>query len=142
VAGRFIGALIQGLERATFSNEAGMGSAVIAHSAVKTREPVTAGLVSLLEPFIDTVVICTMTAIVITLARLDTGPYPNPDGLTGVNLATASFRSTFDWFRYPLALALALAVVMFAVSTMIGRACYGLKGWPDLPDAGGRGRVR
>jgi AGCS family alanine or glycine:cation symporter len=134
VAGGFLGALIQGLKRATFSNEAGVGSAAIAHSAVKTKEPVTEGLVSLLEPFIDTVVICTMTAIVITLAGLNTGPYPNPEGLTGVNLTAASFQSTFDWFRYPLA----LAVVMFAVSTMISWAYYGLKGWTYLF---GEGRV-
>jgi AGCS family alanine or glycine:cation symporter len=128
VAGGFIGALIQGLKRATFSNEAGVGSAAIAHSAVKTDEPVTEGLVSLLEPFIDTVIICTMTALVITIAGLNAGPFPNPDGLTGVNLTAASFQATFDWFRYPLA----LAVVMFAVSTMISWAYYGLKGWTYL----------
>ncbi len=128
VAGGFIGALIQGLKRATFSNEAGVGSAAIAHSAVKTNEPVTEGLVSLLEPFIDTVIICTMTALVITIAGLNTGPYPNPQGLTGVNLTAASFQATFDWFRYPLA----LAVLMFAVSTMISWSYYGLKGWTYL----------
>ncbi len=128
VAGGFIGALIQGLKRATFSNEAGVGSAAIAHSAVKTNEPVTEGLVSLLEPFIDTVIICTMTALVITIAGLNTGPYPNPEGLTGVNLTAASFQATFDWFRYPLA----LAVLMFAVSTMISWSYYGLKGWTYL----------
>jgi alanine or glycine:cation symporter, AGCS family len=128
VAGGFVGALIQGLKRATFSNEAGVGSAAIAHSAVKTNEPVTEGLVSLLEPFIDTVVICTMTALVITIAGLNTGPYPNPDGLTGVKLTAASFQATIDWFRYPLA----LAVLMFAVSTMISWSYYGLKGWTYL----------
>ncbi|WP_372659200.1 alanine/glycine:cation symporter family protein [Hydrogenophaga sp.] len=128
VAGGFIGALIQGLKRATFSNEAGVGSAAIAHSAVKTNEPVTEGLVSLLEPFIDTVVICTMTAIVITIAGLNAGPYPHPEGLTGVNLTAASFQGTFDWFRYPLA----LAVLMFAISTMISWSYYGLKGWTYL----------
>jgi len=128
VAGGFIGALIQGLKRATFSNEAGVGSAAIAHSAVRTKEPVTEGLVSLLEPFIDTVIICTMTALVITIAGLNTGPYPNPEGLTGVNLTAASFQGTFDWFRYPLA----LAVLMFAVSTMISWSYYGLKGWTYL----------
>jgi alanine or glycine:cation symporter, AGCS family len=128
VAGGFIGALIQGLKRATFSNEAGVGSAAIAHSTVKTKEPVTEGLVSLLEPFIDTVIICTMTALVITIAGLNTGPFPNPSGLTGVNLTAASFQATFDWFRYPLA----IAVVMFAVSTMISWAYYGLKGWTYL----------
>jgi AGCS family alanine or glycine:cation symporter len=132
VAGGFVGALIQGLKRATFSNEAGVGSAAIAHSAVKTKEPVTEGLVSLLEPFIDTVVICTMTALVITIAGLNTGPFPAPNGLTGVNLTAASFQATADWFRYPLA----LAVVMFAISTMISWAYYGLKGWTYLVGEG------
>ncbi len=128
VAGGVVGALIQGLKRATFSNEAGVGSAAIAHSTVKTKEPVTEGLVALLEPFIDTVVICTMTAMVITIAGLNTGPYPNPAGMTGVTLTAASFQATADWLRYPLA----LAVVMFAISTMISWAYYGLKGWTYL----------
>jgi AGCS family alanine or glycine:cation symporter len=128
VAGGFIGALIQGLKRATFSNEAGVGSAAIAHSAVKTSEPVTEGLVSLLEPFIDTVIICTMTALVITIAGLNAGPYPSPDGLTGVQLTAASFQTAYDWFRYPLA----LAVLMFAISTMISWSYYGLKAWTYL----------
>ncbi len=128
VAGGFVGALIQGLKRATFSNEAGVGSAAIAHSTVRTKEPVTEGLVSLLEPFIDTVVICTMTALVITIAGLNTGPFPHEGGLSGVNLTAASFQATFDWFRYPLA----IAVVMFAISTMISWAYYGLKGWTYL----------
>jgi AGCS family alanine or glycine:cation symporter len=128
VAGGVIGALIQGLKRATFSNEAGVGSAAIAHSAVKTNEPVTEGIVALLEPFIDTVVICTMTALVITIAGLNAGPFPHADGLTGVTLTAASFQGTFDWFRYPLA----LAVLMFAISTMISWGYYGLKGWTYL----------
>ena len=68
VAGGFVGALIQGFKRAAFSNEAGVGSAAIAHSAVRTKEPITEGFVSLLEPLIDTVVICTMTALVITIS--------------------------------------------------------------------------
>ncbi len=128
VTGGFIGALIQGLKRATFSNEAGVGSAAIAHSTVKTKEPTTEGLVSLLEPFIDTVIICTMSAMVITIAGLNVGPYPNPTGLTGVQLTSASFQATFDWFKYPLA----IAVLMFAVSTMISWSYYGLKGWTYL----------
>lgn len=127
VTGGFIGALIQGLKRATFSNEAGVGSAAIAHSAVKTKEPITEGLVSLLEPFIDTVIICTMTALVITIAGVNTGPYDGT-GLTGVNLTAAAFRETADWFKYPLA----IAVVMFAISTMISWSYYGLKAWTYL----------
>ncbi len=137
VVGGFIGALIQGLKRATFSNEAGVGSAAIAHSTVKTKEPVTEGLVSLLEPFIDTVIICTMTALVITIAGLNVGPFPNRAGLSGVNLSAASFQATFDWFRYPLA----IAVVMFAISTMISWAYYGLKGWTFLFGEGKRSEL-
>ncbi|RVU85710.1 alanine:cation symporter family protein [Leucothrix sargassi] len=127
VAGGFIGALIQGLKRATFSNEAGVGSAAIAHSAVKTKEPVTEGLVSLLEPFIDTVVICTMTALVITIAGLNLAPY-NGEGLTGVTLTAASFEATAGIFKYFLA----VAVILFAFSTMISWSYYGLKAWTFL----------
>ena len=122
VAGGFIGALIQGLKRATFSNEAGVGSAAIAHSAVKTKEPITEGLVSLLEPFIDTVVICTMTALVITISGMNTGD------LSGVKLTAAAFTETSYIFEYLLA----LAVIMFAFSTMISWSYYGLKAWTYL----------
>ena len=127
VVGGFVGALIQGLKRATFSNEAGVGSAAIAHSAVKTKEPVTEGLVSLLEPFVDTVVICTMTALVITIAGLNVAPFDG-SGLTGVTLTAASFTETAGVFKYLLA----LAVVMFAFSTMISWSYYGLKAWTYL----------
>ncbi len=127
VAGGIVGALIQGLKRATFSNEAGVGSAAIAHSAVKTKEPITEGLVSLLEPFIDTVVICTMTALVITIAGLNTAPF-NGEGLTGVTLTAASFTATADIFKYFLA----IAVILFAFSTMISWSYYGLKAWTYL----------
>ena len=122
VAGGFIGALIQGLKRATFSNEAGVGSAAIAHSAVKTKEPVTEGMVSLLEPFIDTVVICTITALVITISGMNTGE------LSGVALTAAAFTQTASVFEYLLA----LAVIMFAFSTMISWSYYGLKAWTYL----------
>ena len=122
VAGGFIGALIQGLKRATFSNEAGVGSAAIAHAAVKTKEPVTEGLVSLLEPFIDTVVICTMTALVITISGMNKG------ALSGVELTAAAFTETSFIFEYFLA----IAVVLFAFSTMISWSYYGLKGWTYL----------
>ena len=107
VAGGFVGALIQGFKRAAFSNEAGVGSAAIAHSAVRTKEPITEGFVSLLEPFIDTVVICTMTALVITISGQlimdgDTGRFilneagtmiSTVDGNTGVALTSAAFAS-------------------------------------------------
>ena len=141
VAGGMVGALIQGFRRAAFSNEAGVGSAAIAHSAVRTREPVTEGFVSLLEPFIDTVVICTMTALVIIISGQlvtdpETGLYlvgengmvRTVDGASGVSLTSAAFASAFGWFPYVLA----LAVVLFAFSTMISWSYYGLKAWTYL----------
>ena len=141
VAGGFVGALIQGFRRAAFSNEAGVGSAAIAHSAVKTKEPITEGFVSLLEPFIDTVVICTMTALVIIISGqlitdpetglfllTDGGTIQTIDGNTGVSLTSAAFASAFSWFPYVLA----LAVVLFAFSTMISWSYYGLKAWTYL----------
>ena len=142
VAGGFVGALIQGFKRAAFSNEAGVGSAAIAHSAVKTKEPITEGIVSLLEPFIDTVVICTMTALVITISGqllIDpaTGNYmlnqagtaiATVDGNSGVSLTSAAFATGFSWFPYVLA----IAVVLFAFSTMISWSYYGLKAWTYL----------
>jgi AGCS family alanine or glycine:cation symporter len=140
VAGGMVGALIQGFKRAAFSNEAGVGSAAIAHSAVKTKEPITEGFVSLLEPLIDTVVICTMTALVITISGqllIDpaTGNYlvegnhiSTVDGNTGVSLTSAAFGSGISWFPYVLA----VAVVLFAFSTMISWSYYGLKAWTYL----------
>lgn len=140
VAGGFVGALIQGFKRAAFSNEAGVGSAAIAHSAVRTKEPITEGFVSLLEPFIDTVVICTMTALVITISGQlisdpATGNYllngshiQTIDGNTGVALTSAAFGSGISWFPYVLA----IAVILFAFSTMISWSYYGLKSWTFL----------
>lgn len=123
VTGGFIGALIQGIRRAAFSNEAGVGSSAIAHSAVRTNEPVTEGFVSLLEPFIDTVVICTMTALVIII----TGSVGDASS-DGVTLTSNAFAQTFAWFPYVLA----VAVILFAFSTMISWSYYGLKAWTYL----------
>jgi AGCS family alanine or glycine:cation symporter len=141
VAGGFVGALIQGFKRAAFSNEAGVGSAAIAHSAVRTKEPITEGVVSLLEPFIDTVVICTMTALVITISGVqmidpetglfilgDDGKIMTEGGVQGVQLTSAAFASGLSWFPYVLA----IAVVLFAFSTMISWSYYGLKAWTYL----------
>ncbi len=122
--GGFIGVLIIGFQRASFSNEAGVGSASIAHSAVKTDEPVSEGIVALLEPFIDTVVICTMTAFVIIF----TGLHENPGDLEGSQLTSAAFGSVFSWFPYLLA----VAIFLFAFSTMISWSYYGLKGFDYL----------
>ncbi|WP_340119864.1 alanine/glycine:cation symporter family protein [Pelagibius sp. 7325] len=124
VAGGFVGALIQGFRRAAFSNEAGIGSASIAHSAVRTKEPITEGLVALHEPFIDTIVICTMTALVIVI----TGAYTAGGGMSGVELTSMAFESAFSWFPYVLA----LAVILFAFSTMLSWSYYGAKCWTYL----------
>ena len=141
IAGGAVGALIQGFKRAAFSNEAGVGSAAIAHSAVRTKEPITEGFVSLLEPFIDTVVICTMTALVIIFTNQlvmdpltgmyllnDNGTIQTATGASGVGLTSAAFGSAFSWFPYILG----LAVILFAFSTMISWSYYGLKAWTYL----------
>ena len=122
--GGFIGVLIVGFQRAAFSNEAGVGSAAIAHSAVKTDTPVKEGFVAMLGPFIDTVVICTMTALVLIF----TGTYENPLGLEGAQLTSQAFSSVFSWFPYLLV----FAIFLFAFSSMISWSYYGLKGFDYL----------
>ena len=126
IKGGVIGVLILGFQRAAFSNEAGVGSASIAHSAVKTKEPISEGLVALLEPLIDTVIICTMTALVIIF----TG-YSNPDmasGYNGAQITSKAFESVIWWFPNVLA----FAIILFAFSTMISWSYYGLKGFSFL----------
>ena len=129
--GGLIGVLIQGFRRAAFSNEAGIGSASIAHSAAKTDEPISEGLVSLLEPFIDTVVICTMTALVIVIS--DYGVFTPTEvfvnekagDLDAIGLTASAFSETISWFP----IILTVAVILFALSTMISWSYYGLKAW-------------
>jgi AGCS family alanine or glycine:cation symporter len=121
--GGFIGVLVTGFRRAAFSNEAGAGSAAIAHSAAKTQYPVREGIVALLEPFIDTVVICTMTALVINI----TGAYNNPEYASlvaanqGAALTSRAFGEHISWFPFVLS----AAVFLFAYSTMISWSYYG-----------------
>ncbi|MDH5821525.1 alanine/glycine:cation symporter family protein [Luteimonas sp. RD2P54] len=117
--GGFIGVLIQGFRRAAFSNEAGVGSAAIAHSASRTSEPASEGLVALWEPFIDTVVICTMTALVIVI----TGMYQVEGVGDGVQLTSMAYASVLSWFPYLLA----VSVLLFAFSTMLAWSYYGEK---------------
>jgi len=124
VSGGFVGVLIQGFRRGAFSNEAGVGSSSIAHAAVKTSYPASEGIVALLEPFIDTVVVCTITALVVII----TGTYLNPGELTGVALTSKAFESAIPWFPYVLT----IAVVLFAFSTMITWSYYGLQSWMYL----------
>ncbi len=126
VTGGMVGAIIVGFQRALFSNEGGIGSASIAHAAVQTDEPASEGLVSLLEPFIDTVVICSLTSLVIV-----TTAYPHGlmnEGLAGIALTSASFAHHISWAPYPLA----VAALLFAFSTSISWSYYGLKGWTYL----------
>jgi AGCS family alanine or glycine:cation symporter len=122
--GGFIGVMIIGFRRAAFSNEAGIGSAAIAHSSAKTNEHIAEGLVASLGPFIDTIIICTMTALVLIF----TGAYKNPGNLEGTQLTSMAFESVFSWFPYVLL----IAVLLFAFSTMISWSYYGLKGFDYL----------
>ena len=140
LTGGFVGVMIQGFRRAAFSNEAGAGSAAIAHSAVHTKYPASEGLVALLEPFIDTVVICTMTALVIIMFNMDDvftyGDVINDqiavlstgERVGGVNLTSMAFESAIPGFSYVLA----VAVILFAVSTMLSWSYYGLQSWKYL----------
>ena len=122
--GGFIGVMMMGFRRASFSNEAGIGSASIAHSASKTDRPISEGFVSLLEPFIDTVIVCTMTALVLVF----TGYAADPQGLTGSSLTNAAFTSVFPWFDWVLM----VAIILFAYATMISWSYYGMKSWAYL----------
>lgn len=131
VQGGFLGVLVIGIKRAVFSNEAGIGSAAIAHSAAKTDEPVSEGIVALLEPFIDTVVICTITALVVVV----TGAHTAPETQTaiannqGAQVTLFAFTSGgHQWFEYVLY----FSVVMFAYSTCISWSYYGERCWAQL----------
>ncbi len=127
VAGGMIGVLVQGFKRAAFSSEAGIGSAAIAHSAASVKYPVRQGFVALYEPFIDTIVICTMTALVIII----TGVYNAPEyaalveSSKGAALTAVAFGSVISWFP----VILSVSVVLFAYSTMISWSYYGERSW-------------
>jgi AGCS family alanine or glycine:cation symporter len=121
--GGFIGVLIVGIQRAAFSNEAGVGSAAIAHSATKTHHPVSEGFVASIEPFIDTVVVCTLTALVLIFTGMH-----EVAGVSGVALTSRAFGTVISWFP----IVLAIAVFLFAFSSMISWSYYGLRGWTYL----------
>ena len=126
LAGGFVGVLVQGFRRAAFSNEAGIGSAAIAHSAVKTRYPASEGIVALLEPFVDTVVVCTITALVIIIANGDGGILTyGAEDIAGVSVTSSAFATVIPWFPYLLT----VAVVLFAFSTQLSWSYYGLQAW-------------
>lgn len=122
--GGFIGVMIWGFKRAAFSNEAGLGSAPIAYAAVKTRQPLSTGYISLLEPIIDTIIICSMTGLVIVI----TGTYAGGETPSGVTMTSHAFAQAIHWFPYVLT----LAILLFAFSTLITWSYYGLQGWNYL----------
>jgi len=128
VAGGVVGVLIQGFKRAAFSNEAGVGSASIAHSAVKTKYAASEGLVALLEPFIDTVVVCTMTALVLIVTGSVNSANGGMSDSEAVLLTSGAFESVISWFPYVMT----LAVILFAFSTMISWSYYGAQAWAFL----------
>lgn len=129
IAGGLIGVMIQGIRRGAFSNEAGVGSAAIAHSAVRTKYPASEGIVALLEPFVDTVVICTMTALVIIITNFDANfvQYGTPIS-EGVEITATAFDTVIPHFS----IVLTIAVILFAFSTMISWSYYGMQGWKYL----------
>jgi AGCS family alanine or glycine:cation symporter len=129
VSGGFVGLLIQGFQSAAFSTEAGIGSASIAHAAVKTKHPASEGLVALLEPFIDTVVVCTMTALMLIVSNMDGEVMEYGVKVTkGVEATSKAFEMSISWFPWVLT----IAVVLFAFSSMISWSYYGFQAWTFL----------
>jgi len=133
VAGGIIGAIVQGFKRAAFSSEAGLGSAAIAHSAAMVKYPVRQGIVALYEPFIDTIIICTMTALVIVITGVyDVTAHPELktliDNEEGAALTSAAFGTVVSWFPHILT----ICVILFAYSTMISWSYYGERCWTYL----------
>ena len=129
--GGVIGALIQGFQRAVFSSEAGIGSSPVAHAPVKTKYPVRQGLVALYEPFIDTIVICTLTALVIVITGVyehDGVYYALVEAKEGAALTSAAYGTVIDWFP----MILSVSITLFAFSTMISWSYYGERAWVYL----------
>ena len=123
-AGGLIGVIVTGMQRAAFSNESGLGSAPIAHSAAKTREPVREGAVALLEPFADTMVVCMLTGLAITV----TGVYTEADGVEGIAMTSRAFATVADWFPKIVS----ASAILFAYSTMLSWSYYGERSWHYL----------
>ena len=131
MTGGIIGVIVQGFQRAVFSSEAGLGSAAVAHSTAKVKYPVRQGMVSLYEPFVDTIIVCTMTALVIVI----TGVYDPANGYKelieaqqGAALTSAAYGTVISWFP----VILSISIVLFAFSTMISWSYYGVRAWVYL----------
>ncbi len=122
--GGLLGSLIAGVKRAVFSNESGIGSAPIAYAAAKSSNHLNTGFMSLLSPVVDTIIVCSMTALVIII----TGVYEDSSGIQGVELTSRAFESVFNWFPSILA----IAITLFAISTLITWSYYGLRCWTYL----------
>ena len=122
--GGFVGILIQGFRRAAFSNEAGTGSAAIAHAAARTDEPIREGMVALLEPFVDTLIVCSMTGLVIVV----TGAWNDPEAGSGIRMTSSAFATVLPWFPALLS----VTATLFAFSTMISWSYYGEQCWAQL----------
>ena len=122
--GGIIGVMIAGIKRAVFSNESGIGSAPIAYAAAKSDNHLNTGFMSLLSPFVDTIIICSMTSLVIII----TGSYIDSEGIEGVQLTSRAFESGINWFP----ILLAFAISLFAISTLITWSYYGLRCWTYL----------
>jgi AGCS family alanine or glycine:cation symporter len=133
VAGGIIGAIVQGFRRAAFSSEAGLGSAPMAHATVRTREPMSQGFAALLEPFLDTVVICLLTALIIVV----TGVYQQGGAVQGIALTSAAFATVVPWFP----VVLSIAAILFALSTVLSWGYYGEQAWTWLFSDTQRSRV-
>jgi AGCS family alanine or glycine:cation symporter len=123
IAGGLAGALIQGFRRASFANEAGLGSAPMAHATVRTNEPMSQGFAALMEPFLDTIVICLLTALVVVV----TGAYQIP-GAEGIAITSAAFATVVPWFP----IVLAVVAILFALSTVLSWGYYGEQAWTWL----------
>lgn len=119
--GGFLGVMVVGIQRASFSNEAGVGSAAIAHSAVKTNYAASEGFVAMVGPFVDTVIVCLMTSLVLIFTGYSNGE----SGVTGAKLTSLAFESVFSWYGWVLL----IAILLFSFSTMISWSYYGLKAW-------------
>src|SRR5262249_54769591 len=123
VAGGVVGALIAGFRRAAFANEAGLGSAPMAHATVRTNEPMSQGVAALMEPFLDTVIICLATALVVVV----TGVYTT-SGAEGIALTSDAFATVVPWFP----MVLAVVAILFALSTVLSWGYYGEQAWTWL----------
>ena len=120
VAGGIVGALIQGFRRAAFANEAGIGSAPMAHATVRTNEPMSQGFAALMEPFLDTIIICLLTALVIVVSGVN-----ETSSNVGIALTSDAFATVVPWFRGVLA----VVAVLFALSTVLAWGYYGEQAW-------------